>query len=104
VFLFGSEMHLEMLDAHFNRLGEAPGVRRFSVVDPLARKEVCVTLSRPARLWHFPIEGVSGNGASAQRVYQGLCMTCLWPVRLAPGGSWRVWMETVERKISDVQR
>ena len=88
-FLFGSEQVLSLKDAHVNRVGEADGIRRFSVVDPAARLEVSWAFSRPARLWHFPLESVRGE----ERVYQGICLVWLWPVTLEPGRSWAVRWE-----------
>lgn len=97
-FLFGSEMNLNLLDAHFNRLGEAVGVRRFALVDPLARKECTVALSRPARLWYFPVETIRQDRKRTERVYQGVRVTCVWEVRLAPGGTWTVRAEIGSRE------
>ena len=88
-FLFASELTFNLKDAHVNRLGEAPGVRRFAVLDPAARLQVSLAFSRPARLWHFPLEAGSG----AQRVYQGVKLTGVWPVALPARGSWQLTWE-----------
>jgi len=88
-FLFGAEITLSLKDAHVNRTGEAPGVRRFAVLDPAARLQVSWVFDRPARLWHFPLEAGSG----AQRVYQGVKLTGLWPVKLLSNRSWAVRWE-----------
>ncbi len=92
-FLFGTGLTLNLKDAHVNRTGEAAGVRRFSVLDPAARLEVRWQFSRPARLWYFPLE----TGSGARRVYRGVELTWLWPVKLQPGESWQVrWQWEVE--------
>lgn len=92
-FLFASELLFNLKDAHVNRLGEAPGVRRFAVLDPAARLQVSLAFSRPARLWHFPLE----KGAGARRVYQGVKLAGVWPVALPARGSWDLkWELSVE--------
>lgn len=89
-FLFGSETNLGVKDAHVNRVGQADGIRRFSVLDPGARLEVSWSLSRPARLWHFPIETISDSERGLERTYQGASLTFLWRVDLKAGQSWQV--------------
>ena len=92
-FLFGTELTLNLKDAHVNRLGEAPGVRRFAVLDPAARLRVSLVFGRPARLWYFPLEA----GAGARRVYQGVKLAGVWPVSLPARGSWQLrWELNVE--------
>ena len=92
-FLFVTELTLNLKDAHVNRLGEAPGVRRFAVLDPAARLQVSLAFGRPARLWYFPLEAGSG----AQRVYQGVKLAGVWPVALPARGSWQLkWKLKVE--------
>jgi len=92
-FLFVSELTLNLKDAHVNRLGEAPGVRRFAVLDPAVRLQVSLAFGRPARLWHFPLEAGSG----ARRVYQGVKLAGVWPVALPACGSWQLeWELKVE--------
>ncbi|MBI3333116.1 MAG: DUF1926 domain-containing protein [Candidatus Omnitrophica bacterium] len=89
-FLFGSEMNFGLKDAHLNRIGEAEGIRRFELVDPSARLKVSWTFSRPARLWYFPLETLSDSERGMERTYQGVNLTFLWPLTLAPRGSWTV--------------
>lgn len=87
-FLFGSELCLTLRDVHVNRLGEVRGVRRFSVVDPHAQLRVSWVFRRPARLWYFPRENRFRFGSEFHRIYQGVSLTGLWPVALAPGQVW----------------
>ena len=98
-FLFGLELNFSLLDAHFNRLGEAVGVLRFALVDPLTRQEVAVALNRPARLWYFPVEANVKTSSGTERVYQGVRVACLWEVRLPPGRSWAVRGELSVRAL-----
>lgn len=92
-FLFGTELNLSLKDAHVNRIGEASGIRRFNVVDPAVRLEALWGFSRPARLWHFPLETVSDSERGMERTYQGVSLTFLWPITLEPCGSWAVEWE-----------
>lgn len=92
-FWYGTEFNWNLKDAHVNRIGETPALKRFSVVDPLARLQISWLFSRPARLWHFPREARS---AREERVYQGVSVTSLWNLSLAPRGSWSArWSLTV---------
>lgn len=92
-FLFASDLVFNLKDAHVNRLGEAPGVRRFAVLDPAVRLQVSLVFGRPARLWYFPLE----TGSGARRVYQGVKLAGVWPVALPARGSWQLrWELKVE--------
>lgn len=93
VFLFGSEMNLALKDAHVNRVGEAQGVQRFSVIDPALEVSVLWSLSQPARLWYFPLETLSDSERGLERTYQGVNVTFLWPIDLASNGRWSVMQE-----------
>lgn len=95
-FLFGAALALNLKDAHVNRVGEAEGLRRFAVVDPAVRMEVQWDFSRPARLWHFPLETRSGPDGT-ERAYRGVSLTALWAVVLRPKGAWAArWDLTIE--------
>lgn len=85
-FLFATQTVLDLKDAHVNRMGEANGVRRFAVVDPIRRLQVSWALSKAARIWYFPLE----SGQGMRRTYQGVSLSYLWPLTLAPRGSWEV--------------
>ncbi len=96
-FLFGSEFNWNLKDAHVNRTGEVEGVRRFAITDPAAHFQVGWAFSKETRLWFFPLETVSNSERGMERTYQGVCLTCLWPLTLAPHGSWTVhWEITLE--------
>ena len=89
-FLFGSELNLNMKDAHVNRVGEVEGVKHFSVTDPAARLRLSLGFSRHARLWYFPLETLSDSERGMERTYQGVNLTSLWQLTLAPGKDWKV--------------
>ncbi len=95
--LFGSELNLALKDAHVNRIGQADGIRRFALVDPAERLQIQWAFTREARLWHFPIETVSGSERGMERTYQGVSLTFLWLLHIAPRMSWNVhWTMGVE--------
>lgn len=96
-FLFGSELNLNLKDAHVNRIGEAEGIERFSVTDPALRLKADWDFGLPTRLWYFPVETVSDSEKGMERNFQGVSLTFLWPVALEPGASWQVqWQFKVE--------
>lgn len=99
-FLFVTSSTFTLKDAHVNRTGEAPGVRRFAVLDPAARLQVGWTFARAARLWYFPLE--TGSGES--RAYRGVTLAGAWPVRLPPRGAWRISWELNIEEPSGWQR
>ena len=91
-FLFATEINLGLKDAHVNRVGEADGIRRFAMVDPAARLQVSWSLGRSARLWYFPLE----SGSGLDRIYQGVRLAWVWPVRLSPRRTWEIrWEMTI---------
>lgn len=96
-FLFGSEFNWNLKDAHVNRTGEAAGLRRFAVVDPAAGLQLSFRFGRPAALWHFPREAVlTDAGTGAQRVFEGIHLTPVWPVSLPARGTWSIrWQLTL---------
>ncbi len=89
-FLFGVEWNVGLRDAHVNRIGDAPGVKRFAVSDPAVQKKVFWDFDREARLWYFPVETISDSEKGIERNYQGACLTFVWDLKLPPGGAWEV--------------
>lgn len=96
-FRYGTEFTWKLKDAHVNRIGETPALKRFSIVDPAAHLEVRWEFSRPARLMYFPRETkLSGTGNRPGRVYQGVSVTPSWKVSLPARGGWSVrWTLTL---------
>ncbi len=96
-FRYGTEMTWKLKDAHVNRIGETPALKRFSIVDPLLRLQVSWLFSRPARLRYFPRETeVPVTGNRRERIYQGVSVTPCWNVSLPARGRWSVrWTLTI---------
>jgi alpha-amylase len=61
--------------------------------------EVALTLSRPASLWHFPLEVVSNSEAGYERAYQGTCTFLWWDVLLEPGRPWETELTLSLREL-----
>ena len=92
--LYACELNLNLKDVHVNRLGEVSGLRRFSVLDPALRLEVSWDFSEPARIWYFPLETET---PPRERVYQGVRLTFVWPVRLVSGRTWSLrWRMAIQ--------
>jgi len=90
VFLFAVEMDVRVKDVIVNRLGEAKGVERWVLLDPARQLEVVCTFGQPARIWYFPLEEQQQAGNRIKRIYQGVRLVWVWPVRLGPKKSWKV--------------
>lgn len=89
--LYGTEFNWNLKDAHVNRSGEAEGIRRFCMIDPEAMLQLSFQFSRPARITYFPREKVLADGGRApQRVFEGISLTALWELSLAPNQEWIV--------------
>jgi alpha-amylase len=73
---------------------DRPGVRKFGLVDGWQRLDVGLKFSTPANLWAFPLETVSQSEGGFESVYQGSVVVGRWNVRIEPGGSWKVWIES----------
>ena len=90
-FCYGTELSMNLKDAHVNRIGEARAVSSFSVVDPASRLQADWTFGRPARLWYFPREAtLSTDGQKGERVYQGVSLMPVWDIRLPAKRRWSV--------------
>lgn len=91
--LFAAEMRFEIKDGLVNRVGETLPMRRFALQDPERRLRLLFRLSRPARLWHFPLERREQACDQWIRRFDGVSLTWLWPVALRRGGTWSVRWE-----------
>ncbi|HEV2583174.1 MAG TPA: alpha-amylase/4-alpha-glucanotransferase domain-containing protein [Ktedonobacteraceae bacterium] len=76
-------------NSHFDSTGEVKDVISFHVGNSWIGQDVGFTLDRPATLWRFSIETVTGSEAGFERNHQGSCMTLLWPLVLEAGQSWQ---------------
>jgi hypothetical protein len=43
---------------------------------------------KPADVWTYPIETAASSDAGFERSWQGLAVVTVWPVVVAPGGTW----------------
>ncbi|MBI3996202.1 MAG: DUF1926 domain-containing protein [Candidatus Omnitrophica bacterium] len=68
---------------------------QFGLEDPHAGVALTLSMDRPARLLHFPIETVSESEHGLERTYQGLCIVCLWTLEGARSWETRLqWSAT----------
>jgi len=74
--------------ARLNSLGEHSEIEETSLTVEHLGISITLRTSRPATLWHFPIETISNSEAGFERGYQGTCLLLHWPVVLLPGNSW----------------
>jgi hypothetical protein len=77
-------------DSHFDSIGEEHDVISFHVGNSWIGQDVGFSLSRPATLWRFSIETVTGSEAGFERTHQGSGLTLLWPLVLEAGEGWEV--------------
>lgn len=73
-----------------NATGEIEAADSLRLVLEWMALDVRLAFSRPATVWHSPLETISLSEGGFERVYQGSCVMPLWPVRLDPGQSWSV--------------
>ena len=69
--------------------GSSSGVARLGQGNAWLGVDVETELSPVADAWYAPIETVSNSEAGFERVYQGSALLVSWPVRIAPGESFR---------------
>ena len=62
---------------------------------------LATTVSRPATAWWAPVETVSNSEGGFERVYQGSGLLLSWPLALAAGESWTVWVGHVVSTAHD---
>ena len=77
-------------DVALDSTGEIEATDALRLVLDWMAMDVRMAFSRPATVWHFPVETISLSEGGFERVYQGSCVLPHWPVRLAPGESWSV--------------
>ncbi len=82
---------------HLDAQGEVEDLTELALVHQWFGLEIELRLSRPALLWHMPIETISSSESGFERVYQCSCIMPLWEIGLEPGESWQVEMKFVLR-------
>lgn len=90
------EWNVSLRDARYlTKPQEHAQTARFSLDDPDAGVALDLSMDRPARLLHFPIETVSESESGLERTYQGLCIVCLWALEGARSWETRLqWSAT----------
>lgn len=76
--------------SYFDTTGEVAEVRAFHIGNTWLRQDMGFTLSKPATLWRFSIETVTGSEAGFERNHQGSCFVMCWPLLIEAGQSWQV--------------
>ena len=71
-------------------LREMEAVNSHAADSNLRNLTLWTMLSKPAFLWHFPLETITLSEAGFERGYQGTVFLHLWNVRLLPGETWQV--------------
>lgn len=97
---FGIEFSYSLKDSHFNRLGEANGMRNLSINDEWFGIKIDYRLNRDCSLWYFPIETVSESEEGLERTYQELTLLFNWQLSLAPRERWHMTMRKGVSQIS----
>lgn len=64
----------------------------YLITSELWKLAIDVQVDRQATLWRFPLETISASEGGFERNYQGSTLLLWWPLRLAPGESWRTSM------------
>jgi hypothetical protein len=85
------EFHLE--DRKLAGLGEARDVTEVRLVDEWNRFKVVLKIDKKTNLWRFPIETVSLSESGFERIFQGSCLLCYWPLELEPGDHFEATIE-----------
>lgn len=71
-------------------VGAIDNVTHYSADSNLRNLTVATELSKPATLWHFPLETVALSEAGFERGYQGTAFLQLWTVTIPAGEAWSV--------------
>jgi alpha-amylase/alpha-mannosidase (GH57 family) len=85
-------------NSHFDSTGELPDVRELQIGNTWLQQETAFALSKPATLWRFSIETVTGSEAGFERTHQGSCLTLVWPLLLEAGETWNVEIACSSRR------
>ncbi len=75
---------------HFDSTAEVPDVQAFHIGNTWLRQDMGFELSKPAMLWRFSIDTVTGSEAGFERTHQGSCCILQWPLTLEAQEQWHV--------------
>lgn len=85
--------------SHFDSTGETQGVQEIKIGNSWLQQEMEFKLSKPATLWRFSIDTVTGSEAGFERTHQGSSLTLLWPLTIEPGQTWSATILCQGREI-----
>ncbi len=77
-------------NGYFDSTGEVPDVSELHIGNKWIQQDMGFSVSKPATLWRFSIETVTGSEAGFERNHQGSSLTLLWPLVLDAGQIWTV--------------
>lgn len=74
---------------HFDSNGENAQVAAFHVGNTWLQQDIHFLFSKPATLWRYSIETVTGSESGFERTHQGSCFLPHWLLHLEAGESWQ---------------
>ncbi|MBI1911858.1 MAG: DUF1926 domain-containing protein [Deltaproteobacteria bacterium] len=80
----------EMIDGSgigLGSIGEMEDIKKLSLVDSHVGVVATIELDRGAKLWRFPVHTVSLSEGGFEKIYQGSCLTFLFPLEFDSEGS-----------------
>jgi hypothetical protein len=77
-------------DEHFDSTGEVVDVQRFHIGNTWLQQDMAFVLSKPAALYRYSIETVTGSEAGFERNHQGSCFLLIWGLALDAGQHWDI--------------
>ena len=88
----------ELEDGHFDSTGEVTGVQQFHVGNTWLQQDMAFSLSKPAVLYRYSIETVTGSEAGFERNHQGSCFLLNWGLALDADQRWDVEITCIGAK------
>lgn len=73
---------------------------RVGSTSPDLAGEMELSVTRPARLWRFPLEVVSNSELGYERVNQGMCTLLWWDLQLEPRLPWKTTLTFSLRELT----
>jgi len=67
----------------------------FCIHDGWQGLDISISTDKPGRVWTFPVKTVSRSESGFEPLYQSSAVAMLWPLSLAPDGTWRAKLSVV---------
>ncbi|MBI5827269.1 MAG: DUF1926 domain-containing protein [Deltaproteobacteria bacterium] len=80
------QMTPPVADIGLGSRGEVSGVEKVGLIDTYTGVGLSIASGPPATLWRFPVHTVSLSEGGFEKIYQGACLTFLYPISLDTGG------------------